>query len=165
MLVALTLRTEVRGIDAPISLEMLTSLKLVRLTKPKVIVISRLARSTMLSKILLRSGLSRLLWIKDAVSHRLYGCVLELYGLLVACLATCSLLNCLIGSLPRRFRSRLPRSNFSRVSRFRLLVNPLTFKLSGPLLDPCGRPSPLGADKQHKAGLNSAKSHSGWIGL
>src|ERR1700712_696884 len=65
MLVALTLRTEVRGIDALISLEMLTSLKLVRLTKPKVLVISRLARSTMLSKILLRSGLSRLSWIKD----------------------------------------------------------------------------------------------------
>jgi hypothetical protein len=32
----------------------------------------------MLSKILVRSGLSRLLWIKDAVSHRPNGCVLEL---------------------------------------------------------------------------------------
>jgi len=32
----------------------------------------------MLSKILVRSGLSRLLWIKDAASHRLNGCVLEL---------------------------------------------------------------------------------------
>ena len=84
MLVALTHRTEVRGIGAPISLEMLTGLKQVRMTKPKVIAISRLARSTMLSKILVRSGLSRLLWIKDAVSHRLDGCVLELYGLLVA---------------------------------------------------------------------------------
>ena len=93
MLVALTHRTEVQGIGALISLEMLNSLKLVRLTKPKVIVISRLARSTMLSKILFRSGLSRLFWIKDAVSHRLNGCVLELYGLLVLCKAVSSLLN------------------------------------------------------------------------
>jgi len=36
----------------------------------------------MLSKILVRSGLSRLLWIKDVVSHRLDDCVLELHGLL-----------------------------------------------------------------------------------
>ena len=97
MLVALTRRTEVQGIGALISLEMLTSLKLVRLTKPKVIVISRLARSTMLSKILFRSGLSRLFWIKDTVSHRLNGCVLELYGLLVLFKL---LARCLTGFLP-----------------------------------------------------------------
>jgi hypothetical protein len=105
----------------------------------------------MLSKILVRSGLSRLLWIKDVVSHRLDDCVLELYGLLcldlnftLLLLAHCFRASCL---RPRRFRSRLPCSNLSRVSRFRLLVNPLASILFYSLLDPRGRRSPLGANR------------------
>ena len=105
----------------------------------------------MLSKILVRSGLSRLLWIKDVVSHRLDDCVLELYGLLCLDLGFKPLLlaRCFRASRlrPRRFHSRLSCSNLSRVSRFRLLVNPLASILFSSLLDPRGRRSPLGANR------------------
>ena len=87
----------------------------------------------MLSKILVRSGLSRLLWIKDAVSHRLDGCVLELYGLLVVCLIYSLAAYRLFRLVPRRFRSRLPCTNLFRVSRFRLLVKPARLYTVCPL--------------------------------
>ncbi len=127
----------------------------------------------MLSKILVRSGLSRLLWIKDAVSHRLDGCVLELYGLpcldlsfTLLLLARCFRASCL---RPRRFRSRLPCSNLSRVSRFRLLVNPLASILFYPLLDPRGRRSPLGANrtasKQRRLSRNRTPVGSTPVGI
>ena len=95
----------------------------------KMVAISRLARSTMLSKILVRSGLSRLLWIKDAGS----------YSLTRLCPRTC------VGCLLRQaFAFALSRSNFPRVSRFALLVNPLARILLHSFVDPLGRRSPSG---------------------
>jgi len=113
----------------------------------------------MLSKILCRSGLSRLFWIKDAVSHRLDGCVLELvWAAFVLIWGSCEPLStrsllpgCYLVALclrSRRFRSRLPFTNLIRVSRFCLLVKPFAFRLLHLPFDPSGRRQPLGQQVQ-----------------
>ena len=65
----------------PVSLEMPTGLKLVRMTRPKSVHVSRLARSTMLSKIhhdhhlsgsLLDQGQSSMVTIVSSNLHGLY---------------------------------------------------------------------------------------------
>ena len=95
----------------------------------------------MLSKIRDRSGLSGLLWIKDAVSHRAIGGVLELVW------AAFYLLARRLRSVPashRVARFRLRFTNFSKVSRFLLLVNRAASILLRSFADPLGQRSPLG---------------------
>jgi hypothetical protein len=55
----------------------------VRMTQPKFAVISRLARSTMLSKILTAFALGEQFWIKDQRRAKPQLCVLELDALYV----------------------------------------------------------------------------------
>ena len=107
----------------------------------------------MLSKILIRSGLSRLLWIKDAASHRLDGCVLELYGLLVACEAKHSL----CGSDVSAIASCLLPTTLHQLSKsiaISLACQSACLYDASPLLDPLGRRSPSGTDTQRMAGCS-----------
>ena len=79
ILVCRVFRTEVRTITASPLARKERRVKLVRMTQPNIRVISRLARSTMLSKIRTAFRLSGQLWIKD-LSDRSRICVLELDG-------------------------------------------------------------------------------------
>ena len=109
----------------------------------------------MLSKILVRSGLSRLLWIKDATIQRINGCVLELVwaamvlicGLLRKPLSTRSLLpsRYLVASYQDRVAFALDcRSpTFQEYRDFACLSTRSLLYYIRSLLDPHGRRRPL----------------------